>query len=88
VLNRPTRMAAKLRTPMLVQVGENDAVAPPSAAWRAARKAGPYAEVRNYPVDHFDVYEGFWQHQILADQVAFLGQRLASTPTTSERLAG
>ena len=27
-LNRPTRKASRLRTPMLVQVGENDSVAP------------------------------------------------------------
>ncbi|KQV74764.1 peptidase S15 [Aeromicrobium sp. Root344] len=70
--NRPTRSAARLRTPVLVQVGEQDAVAPPTAAWRAAKKAGSYAEVRNYPVDHFDVYEGTWQRQLLADQIEFL----------------
>jgi cephalosporin-C deacetylase-like acetyl esterase len=83
-LNRPTRMAAQLRTPMLVQVGENDRVAPPEAAWAAARKAGPYAEVHNYPVDHFDVYAGSWQEQILADQLDFLTRQLT---TTKERLA-
>ncbi|RHW24906.1 alpha/beta hydrolase [Nocardioides immobilis] len=70
--NRPTRAASRVRTPMLVQVGENDAVAPPSAARAAARKAGRYAEVRTYPVDHFDVYDGDWQRQILADQIDFL----------------
>lgn len=87
-LNRPGRIAARLRTPILVQVGERDRVAPPTAAWSAATKAGAYAEVRNYPVDHFDVYDGPWQQRILADQVDFLNQRLTATRTSTERLAG
>jgi cephalosporin-C deacetylase-like acetyl esterase len=88
-LNRPTRMASRLHTPMLVQVGENDAVAPPSAAWAAAEKAGRYAEVLNYPVDHFDVYDGPWQRKFLADQVDFLTRQLdaAAAPTTREARA-
>jgi fermentation-respiration switch protein FrsA (DUF1100 family) len=86
-LNRPTRMASRLRTPMLVQVGENDAVAPPSAARAAAEKAGRFAEVRNYPVDHFDVYDGYWQRQLLADQVDFLTRQLAEAPAESEAVA-
>lgn len=78
--NRPTRSAGRLRTPILVQIGEKDAVAPPTAAWKAAEKAGPYAEVHNYPVDHFDVYEGTWQQRLLADQVRFLTRELARKP--------
>jgi cephalosporin-C deacetylase-like acetyl esterase len=87
--NRPTRAASRLRTPLLVQVGENDAVAPPSAAWRAAKRAGSFAEVRNYPVDHFDVYDGAWQRELLADQVDFLSRQLgsASAAETSEARA-
>jgi fermentation-respiration switch protein FrsA (DUF1100 family) len=75
-LNRPTRVASQLRTPILVQVGDNDAVAPPAAARGAATKAGKYAEVRNYPLDHFDVYEGPWQERILTDQIDFLTRHL------------
>jgi cephalosporin-C deacetylase-like acetyl esterase len=75
-LNRPGRQAGRVRTPMLVQVGENDAVAPPAAAWAAAETAGRYAQLRNYPVDHFDVYEGHWQREILADQLEFLSRQL------------
>ncbi len=87
-LNRPGRLAARLTTPILVQIADNDRVAPPAAARRAATAAGAHAEVRTYPLDHFDVYEGAWQRQILADQVAFLGQRLTATNTSAGRLAG
>jgi len=75
--NRPVRFASRVRFPLLVQIGERDAVAPPRASHRAAAKAGRYAEVRTYPVDHFDVYDGAWQRAALADQVAFLTDVLA-----------
>ena len=81
--NRPTRAAAQLRTPMLVQVGDNDRVAPPAAARSAATKAGSYAEVRTYPLDHFDVYEGFWQQRILDDQLDFLTRQLTPASLTT-----
>jgi len=80
--NRPTRYAARLRTPMLVQAGEYDAVAPPSAAWRAA-EASRYAETLTYPVDHFDVYDGPWQHKVLADQLDFLTRVLGARHRSS-----
>jgi hypothetical protein len=76
--NRPTRFASRVRFPLLVQIGDNDAVAPPTAAHHAAEQAGRHASVRTYPVDHFDVYDGHWQQQVLADQLAFLGQHLIS----------
>ena len=82
--NRPTRMASRLRTPMLVQIGENDAVAPPAAAWKAANKAGSHAEVVTYPVNHFDVYEGTWQEQILGDQIDFLTRQLTLNESKAE----
>jgi pimeloyl-ACP methyl ester carboxylesterase len=49
--NRPTAYAAQIGCPLLVQVGDNDAVAPPAAARAAAAKAGSRAEVRSYPGD-------------------------------------
>ena len=82
-INRPGRVAHQLRTPLLVQYGERDAVAPPAAAKRAAAKAGRYGEVRAYPVDHFDVYQGPWQHRALTDQIEFLHQHLSTNPATT-----
>jgi uncharacterized protein len=79
-LNRPTTFARRLTCPLLVQVGDHDSVAPPAAARRAAAKA-PDSELRNYPVDHFDVYDGAGQQHALADQLDFLNRRLATQTT-------
>ncbi|MEU8617569.1 alpha/beta fold hydrolase [Streptomyces sp. NPDC048623] len=71
-LNRPTAYARRVDCPILLQIGTDDHVAPPDAARQAARKAGSWAEISEYPVDHFDVYDGEWQKRALADQLAFL----------------
>jgi fermentation-respiration switch protein FrsA (DUF1100 family) len=85
--NRPTRFASRVRFPLLVQIGDNDAVAPPAAAHRAADKAGRHATVRTYPVDHFDVYDGQWQQQALADQLTFLRRHLGGRPVSAPQKA-
>lgn len=75
-LNRPVTSAPYVACPLLVQVGAHDRVAPPDAARRTARRAGLWGELREYPVDHFDVYEGPWQRRALADQLSFLAEVL------------
>ncbi len=70
--NRPIRFAARTDRPLLVQVGTCDTIAPAAAARRAAAKAGAHAELREYPLDHMDVYVGTAQQQIVADQLEFL----------------
>jgi uncharacterized protein len=79
-LNRPIRFAGHVSSPMLVQIGEHDTVAPPAAAHRVAARAWRHAEVRTYPVDHFDVYDGPWHQRALADQIEFLGRHVAARP--------
>ncbi|MEV7566412.1 alpha/beta hydrolase [Streptomyces tanashiensis] len=74
--NRPTAFVARLACPILVQVGSEDRIAPPAAARRAARKAGRWAHLREYPVDHLDVYAGPGQRRALADQLDFLARAL------------
>ncbi|KUH85562.1 MULTISPECIES: alpha/beta hydrolase [unclassified Mycobacterium] len=71
-LNRPVTFASHLACPMLMQVGTNDAVVPPRAARRAAEKAGYWAQLREYPIDHLDVFGDPWRQQALADQLDFL----------------
>lgn len=70
--NRPTRYARRVRCPMLVQVGSNDAVAPPAIARLMALNVGPRATVLTYPLDHFDVYDEPWRSRVRTDQIQFL----------------
>ncbi|MCG7198762.1 alpha/beta hydrolase [Marinobacter pelagius] len=72
-LFRPTRFAAKVTCPALVQICDRDTVAPADAAAKAAGKM-PNAEVMHYPVGHFDVYRGEALAQSIRDQLEFLGQ--------------
>jgi pimeloyl-ACP methyl ester carboxylesterase len=69
---RPIRHARGLHCPWLVCVGEEDRVARPGPAIRAARTA-PHGELRTYPgVDHFDIYDGAEHELVVADEVEFL----------------
>lgn len=75
--NRATTHAHRLRCPALFQIATDDQVVPVGAARRMAARAGGPSHVEEYPVDHFDVYDGAWQRRVVADQIAFLGQALS-----------
>ena len=81
--NRPVRFARRVNCPLLVQVGTDDSITPPAGGRRAATNAG--GELREYPVDHVDVYSGAALQRALADQLDFLGRHLA--PAASRRAA-
>jgi pimeloyl-ACP methyl ester carboxylesterase len=70
-LHTPGRLTPKIACPILFAICESDSVAPAAAAQRHAAKA-PHAEVRLYPVGHFDIYLGELFEQVVADQIAFL----------------
>ena len=86
--NRPIRSASRVSCPLLVQVGTSDSICPPSAGRRAVAKAGPRAALREYPVDHMDVYVGAWQERALADQLDFLRRARPASVTVGERRNG
>lgn len=69
--NRPIRFARRVGCPLLIQVGTKDRFAPPGGGRRAAAKARLYAELREYPVDHMDVYDGAGRDDMLVDQIDF-----------------
>ena len=75
--NRPIRFAARVRCPLLVQVGTADRIAPPGAARKAAIRAGGHAELREYPIDHVDVYIDAVHQRLFADQLDFVCRRLS-----------
>jgi fermentation-respiration switch protein FrsA (DUF1100 family) len=84
-LNRPVAHAGDVRRPLLIQIADRDSVAPPEAAQRAAWQAPGWAEVRRYPIGHFDIYVGEWLERSIGDQLHFLRRHLAPAgpPTTS-----
>jgi dienelactone hydrolase len=72
---RPVRRAAEIKAPVLVQLGEQDELAPRTAIEQTAERA-PRGELRRYPIDHFS---GFWpEHvdEVAGDQVDFLRRHL------------
>lgn len=76
----PAAAAASLTAPWLVQIADFDRSAPPHAAAKAAF-AGR-AEVRHYPGDHFDLFEGKPCHDTaVRHAVAFLTRHLAPVST-------
>lgn len=74
-LFRPVAQAAKVTCPALVLICEKDSVAPAAAAEKAAARM-THAEVRRYPVGHFDVYRDEPFRISLADQLGFLRAHL------------
>jgi uncharacterized protein len=87
-LYRPGLKADRLPCPILVQVADRDAVAPPKAAQDAAWLATGRAEVRIYPVGHFDIYVGEPFERSVADQLFFLGRHLTRAGAGTGELAG
>lgn len=75
-LYRPGRSARKVQAPILFCICEADAVAPPETALRYATTA-PRAEVKRYPIGHFDIYRGEPFEHAVADQTEFLVRHLA-----------
>jgi dienelactone hydrolase len=75
---RPGLQADRLPCPMLVQIADGDAVAPAKAAQDAAFRATGRAEVRTYPIGHFDVCLGAAFEQAIADQLHFLTRHLGA----------
>jgi fermentation-respiration switch protein FrsA (DUF1100 family) len=72
---RPARQAGKIRCPILFCVGDNDDLTAPGLVLKAASKA-PRAEVKRYPIGHFDIYVGEWFERAVADQTDFLKRHL------------
>ena len=75
---RPGRSAARVRCPILFCICDEDTIAPADAALGYAAQA-PQAEVKRYPIGHFDIYKGQWFEQASAEQTDFLVRHLHSS---------
>ena len=69
---RPGRQAAELPCPILIQIADRDSVVSPKGAQDAAWLATGRAEVRTYPLGHFDIYRGAPFEKAVSDQLLFL----------------
>jgi hypothetical protein len=74
-LYRPGRSARKVAAPILFCICATDAVAPAETALRYAATA-PRAEVKRYPVGHFEIYRGEPLEDAVRDQTEFLVRHL------------
>ena len=74
---RPVRYASRVRCPTLLQICEHDEFTPAAAAQKTASALDALAEVKRYPINHFDIYFGRHFETSLADQVEFLTRHLA-----------
>jgi len=75
---RPGLQADRLPCPILVQIADHDAIAPVKAAQDAAWRATGRAEVRTYPIGHFDIYSGPPFERAIADQLHFLSRHVGN----------
>ncbi len=74
-LHRPGRRTPEVSCPILFAVCERDSVAPAELTIRHARRA-PRGTVRTYAEGHFDIYFGEAFEQVVADEIAFLGEHV------------
>ncbi|WP_282785417.1 alpha/beta fold hydrolase [Nocardia sp. CC201C] len=75
---RPGRHAPDLRMPLLVCIAEHDRETVASGTTELADRA-PHAELRSYPLSHFEIYHPEHRDEILADQVDFLKRVLVTS---------
>jgi len=73
---RPVQQAHSVRCPTLLQVCEEDDLAPIQAVDRAAEILGDLAQVKRYPIGHFAIYSPEYFTISVNDQIAFLSKHI------------
>jgi fermentation-respiration switch protein FrsA (DUF1100 family) len=73
---RPITYAHLVRCPVLLQICDHDTLVPVSSVEETARILGDLAEVKHYPLGHFDIYTGKGFEQSVHDQIAFFQKHL------------
>lgn len=79
---QPRTAASRLVMPLLVCIAEKETAASPALTADMISRA-PKAEVRRYPIGHFDAYTGQWLERIVTDQIAFLHAHLGIEATAA-----
>jgi len=71
---RPDKQIQNIRCPVLVQICDHDSLAPISA--ETEKELRKYAEVKRYPIGHFDIYVGDDFERAVCDQLDFFNRHL------------
>jgi len=74
---RPVKYAQNIRCPALLQICDLDSVTPISAAEETETRLGDYAEVKHYPIGHFDIYFRDNFERCVSEQLEFFKKHLA-----------
>lgn len=72
----PIGEVGKIRCPVLLIAADNDISLPGAVVDKAAGRLGRLAEVRRYPIGHFDIYRGDSFEAAVREQVAFFSKHL------------
>jgi pimeloyl-ACP methyl ester carboxylesterase len=75
---RPVRRAARIAAPVLLQLGERDAMAPLPPIEQTAARARR-SELTGYPIDHFQCFWPEHIDRVTNDQIDFLRRQLLAS---------
>lgn len=70
-------VVGRVRCPVLIQVCDRDVMVSVPGSLSMAERMGPLAEVKRYPIGHFDIYHGEDFERAVADQIDFFKRCLA-----------
>ena len=73
---RPVKHAGNVSCPVLLQICEHDSITPKSAVKETEKMLGKFAEVKYYPIGHFDIYFGDNFEKSVCDQLDFFKKYL------------
>ncbi len=73
---RPVETAHNIQCPVLLQISENDSIIPRNASEETIRKLGSKAEVKHYPIGHFEIYTGDSFERSVGEQLDFFKKHL------------
>ncbi|MBW1783090.1 MAG: alpha/beta fold hydrolase [Deltaproteobacteria bacterium] len=73
---RPIKYAHEVRCPVLLQICEKDQLVSLKSIEETGRILGQRADIRRYPIGHFDVYFGKNYETSVQDQIAFFKKHL------------
>ena len=76
-LYRPGRKLSRIHCPVLVQICDDDSVAPAAASEAMVERGEDNIIERHYHLGHFDIYRGAGFRRANADQLDFYKRALA-----------